>query len=252
MKNSKLLLKCELMSQSPQTEKTVGIIEDPVSKKLISSLENNGIRVVAYPPVEAVKANFTDGEIEVIRSFDRFDWLVFTDVFAVDFFIAELKESQRDLFELDALRICSVGEAVADRLRFEQLHSDVIPAENQPESVFAALRDYIFEEDFRNLRFLLVKAGKDKSPLVKLLQENQAFVKEIVVCEISRPVSDAPKLKALLKGGGIDEFIFKSPEDVFSIADLFAKEDLTAVFSGVKITAKSEITLQTLREFNLK
>ena len=228
-------------------EKTIGIVENPKNKKLIANLEKQGNNVILFPEP---KTELVKNEIDIIENIGGFDWLIFTDLNSVDFFLQLFEENDINFFELDALQICAVGEAVADRMRFQQLHSDVIPAKNQPQSVISALKDYIFYEDgFADLKFMIIKELNSDCEISVLLSERGAFVKEISTHQsIFEDLPQIPKLKALVRGGGVDEFIFTAPEDVFIVSQLFRNENLGKVFSGIKITAKDEITLQTFNE----
>src|SRR5687768_2796063 len=123
------------------TEKTIGIVENPKNKKLIANLEKQGNTIILFPEPET---RLVKNEFDVVENIRDFDWLIFIDLNSVDCFLKLLEENGIDFFELDALRICALGEAVSDRLRFQQLHSDVIPPSNQAQSVISALADYIF------------------------------------------------------------------------------------------------------------
>ncbi len=228
-------------------EKSIGIIENPKNKKLIANLEQQGNKIVLFPQPET---NLLKIDSEVISNIDDFDWLIFTDLNSVDYFLRQLEENAINLFKLDALQICALGEAVADRLRFQQLHSDVIPPDVQSQTIISALIDYIFDEkEFSKMKFLIIKQENAEIEIARLLSEKNVGVTEIAVYQsVFEDLSQIPKLKALVKGGGIDEFIFTSPDDVFSVLQIFKNENLAKVFAEIKITANDEITLQTFNE----
>lgn len=235
------------METQNQPDKTIGIVENPKNKKLIANLEKQANHVILFPEpkIEPVKNDF-----EIIENINNFDWLIFTDVHTVDCFLELLEEKKMNFFELDALRICALGEAVADRLRFQQLHSDVIPPNNQAHSVVTALDEYIFDEnEFSGLRFLLIKQLNLERDISAELSKKKANVAEMSVYQsVFCDSGQIPKLKALVKGGGIDEFIFTAPEDVLSVSQLFGGESLRDVFAEIKITAKDEMSMQTFEE----
>lgn len=229
------------------SEKTIGIVENPKNKKLISNLEKQGNKIILFPEPKTI---LIKSEIDICSKINDFDWLIFTDLHSVDYFLQLLEETEINFFELDALRICALGEAVADRLRFQQLHSDVIPPNNRAHSVISALNDYIFNEnEFTELKFLIIKESNAEFEISDLLSEKKANIAEISVYEsVFQDSARLPKLKALVKGGGMDEFIFTSPEDVFNISLLFKNENLGKVFSEFKISTNDEITRQTFIE----
>lgn len=229
------------------SEKTIGIVENPKNKKLIEHLEKQGNKIILFPEPETL---LIKSEIDICSKINGFDWLIFTDLNTVDYFLQLLEENEINFFELDALQICALGEAVADRLRFQQLHSDVIPPNNRAHSVISALGDYIFNEnEFSEMKFLIIKESNTEFEISDLLSEKKANVTEMSVYEsVFQASAHLPKLKALVKGGGIDKFIFTAPEDVFNILRLFKNENLGKVFSEVKISTNDEITRQTFNE----
>jgi uroporphyrinogen III methyltransferase / synthase len=228
-------------------KKTIGIVKTAKNRKLIENLEKQGNEIVLFPEPET---DFLKIETNLLSKIYDFDWLIFTDLNAVDFFLGLLEENDFSFFELDRLRICALGEAVSDRLRFRQIHSDVIPADIRAQTVVSALANYIFDEsEFSRLKFLIIKEANQLSELSGLLSEKNGFVSEMPVYRSVFPdQSQIPKLKAIVLGGGIDEFVFTAPEDVFSVARLFGSGNLAEIFAEIKIAASDEITLQTFNE----
>ena len=239
------------MIQVSENTNSVGIIADARNEKLIRLLKSQGKTVFEFPVFEAKAADLNQSDEKLFANISGFDWLIFSDIFTVEIFLENLESGGADFFDLDNVRICSAGEAVADKLRFRQIHSDVIPLKNTAQAVFSAISDYI-EAGFGGLRFLLIKQKDAESELAKLLRENSADVIELGIYERRGGIDPAlPKLKALIYGGAIDEFVFGSPEDVFSLAEILNENDLPQILSEVKLNPANEITSQTLSEFNL-
>jgi uroporphyrinogen-III synthase len=63
--------------------------------------------------------------------------------------------------------------------------------------------------------------------------------------------NEIPKIKALVKGGAIDEFIFTAPTDLIYLNYIFSGEPLACVFSDVEISVANPIVYQTVRENDL-
>lgn len=241
------------MNQISASSKTVGIFRNSANKKLIELFNSQNKKVFAFPALETRRAGLSETEHDLLKNIFDFDWIVFSDFFTVEFFLEILEAQNIDFYDLDRLKICSIGEAVADSLRFRQVHSDVIPPKNTVEASFTALSDYIFAEDkLSGLRFLILKSTAQNSELANLLAENFAEVREVEIYEIvNQNESEITKLKALLVGGAIDEFVFSSPEEVFSLFKLIGAESFAQTLSDLKIRALNEITLQTLSEFKV-
>lgn len=235
----------QTMSEFSQ-DKTYALFESPLNKKRIAELRKLETETIIFP---AITTNESDHSTSVLQSLNEFEWLIFPDVYAVEFFVNALENLEVDLFELDSLRILAYGEAVADRLRFSQLHADVIPPTIKTSDVLQSLKDYIFDEDeFAMQRFLVLKKKNAELELLKELPN----ATEIEIYEVEiKDESEIPKLKALLKGGAIDEFIFSSHYDVLNLAQLFQTENLSHLLEGITLTATDNLTLQSLQEFRL-
>lgn len=234
-------------------QKTYGLFSTAVNQKLIRKLESDGAKVFLFPPIETEKVISDETSINYLQNLTNFDWIIFPDVFAVDYFLQALEELDVDFFELDAVQVCAIGEAVADRLRFVQLHADLIPNFVETENIFATITNYTSQNGLKNLRFLLLKENGAEIELTEKLTENKAFVTELPIYQARiRDKREVSKLKILLKNGAIDEFIFSSLTDIIALKYLFSVDEVSEVFDEIKVSATDEVMFQALKEHNLK
>lgn len=231
-----------------ELKKTYAVIANPLNGRLISELKNKGENVLVFPAVKTEKINLTADVIESIKNIDQFDWLVITDVYAADYFIETLRELAVDFFELDNLNLCALGEAVSDRLRYVQVHSDVIPSNLSAESIFSAISSYA-GGNLENLRFLIIGDSAASSSFPEILKNNQASVLNLPVYrKLDFAETVDVKIITLLKGGAVDEFIFSSAEDIIGLKNLFPNDDLFEMLKEIQIAAATESAFQVLRE----
>ncbi|MDQ3907734.1 MAG: uroporphyrinogen-III synthase, partial [Acidobacteriota bacterium] len=97
------------------------------SAEFAAELERYGARVVPCPTIEIVEPESYAPLDEAIENLFGYDWLVFTSVNGVEFFLRRLKTLGRDVSELDDLRVCAIGDATAERLSDAFVHVDVVP-----------------------------------------------------------------------------------------------------------------------------
>ncbi len=238
--------------QNSIADKTFALFANPNNRKIVSDLERAGAKIIKFPPLETEKIELNAISIEQLSRLAEFDWVIFPDVLTVDFFLQILEENTIDFFELDAIRVCAFGEAVSDRLRFVQLHADVIPHRLRTEDVTSALKNYIAAEDFTHLKFLLVLGSLFEEELKKQLLQAGAEVHELPVYQLKvSKENEIPRIKALLKGGAIDEFVFYAPTDFIYLNYIFSGEPLARVFADIKVSAADGIVYQTIRENSL-
>ncbi|HRH44281.1 MAG TPA: uroporphyrinogen-III synthase [Pyrinomonadaceae bacterium] len=229
--------------------KTYGLFDSAANRKTIAELEKIEADFVLYPNIAAKMVE--NAELENIVS--DFDWLIFPDVYTVEFFLQKLEETGFEFYELDVLRVCAFGESVSDRLRFAQLHADIITNSIKTLDVLQSLKDYIFDEsEFASLSFLILKEANAKVEISDELKKLDAAVTEIPIYQVEIENDAAfAKPKALLKGGAIDEFIFSSPFDAINLSHIFQTDNLAEVLAETELTATDNQTLQTLEEFRL-
>lgn len=231
--------------------KTFALFARPNNRKIIRELENAGAEIVEFPTFEAASLNETPDEI--FSHLKSFDWIIFPDVLTVEFFLQRLEANEIDFFELDEIRVCAAGEAVSDQLRFVQLHADVIPPQNNSAAMIEAMKNYIHETDFADLKILLPTEADGETDLKNALTETGAGVFELPVHRIkSAPTLEISKAKALLKGGAIDEFVFTDQTDFVWLRHLFPNEPLEKLLAEISVSAADGLIFQTMREFDLK
>ncbi len=233
--------------------KTYAFFDTPLNKKLVAEFEKNAADFFLFPPIETEKLILDEEKKELLRNLKAFDWIIFPDVSAVDYFLQALAENEIDFFELDAVRVCALGEAAADRLRFVQIHADLIPNNLEMNVIFTTIIEYIGSENLNGLSFLLPKEDLFALKIDKSLVEKKAEITELPVyqAKISNR-HETIKLKTLLKGGAIDEFIFSAPEDLIALKHYFMGDSITETFSEIMVSAVDENTFQILRENNFK
>ena len=235
-----------------ETEKTYGLFATPQNNKLIAELTQKGANLLIVPSIRTEAVELDENSKELMRNLPQFDWLILTDIFAAGYFIEALRELGVDFFELDNLTVCAFGEAVADRLRFVQVHADIIPSKTDDETIFSTISQYV-GGDFTKLRFLVVKENSAAIILSEKLNAANASIDEITVYQTaSVQNSEKIRLQTLIKNGAVDEFIFSAAEDLANLKLLFPENDLTRILSESRVAATSEIVYQSLQELDLQ
>jgi uroporphyrinogen-III synthase len=222
------------------SEKTVGVFNKPSNKNLINDLKSNKCDVFLLPQIET-SSNCNS----IIFDPNKYDWLIFTDCYAVEYFVQMLETNSLDKFELDNLRICVFGEAVADTLRLHQIHADVIPPKIDENVIFQSICDYELPID---LRFFITDYHLQLS---SLLRRQKAEVFEFVTYNFE-PLKESLKLQTLIKSGAIDEVVFTTPNEVNDWKFIISPDDFLSTFEDIQPIAADAQTFQYLFEHGLK
>ncbi|MGA9997786.1 MAG: uroporphyrinogen-III synthase [Pyrinomonadaceae bacterium] len=224
------------------------------SQEFAAELEGFGARVIACPVIEITEPESYAPIDEAIENLYGYDWIIFTSVNGVSYFLKRLEACGRDATELDALKVCAIGEATAERLRDATIHVDVIPEQFKAEGVFAALEDYVGgRENLSSLNFLIPRAAVARDYLPKALEEAGARADAVAAYRTVSPQStERAKLEALLAGGAVDCITFTSSSTVTNLAQLFDTTDLSKLLQGVAIACIGDITARTAANYNLR
>jgi uroporphyrinogen-III synthase len=222
------------------------VFESQSNKWIVEALSRQG-RVISLPKITLEKTEAFFKAINV----NAFDWILLPDTIVTELFVEKLQNDNFDLFELDSVQICAFGEAVATLLRKYQIHSDIISTIYDHERIFQSIADYT-NHQLRDLRFLVLKEQNSHEAIVGILQKKEAKVTEVSLCEIKiQDRKNLVRLKALIKGGGVDAFVFASPNEVKALKTLF-QESLESLLANIQIFAVDDLTFQTLRENDLR
>ena len=220
--------------------------------EFVAELERFGAQVIAFPTIEIADPESFERLDEAISHLYGYDWLVFTSVNGVDYFLRRFKANEHEVSELDDLRVCAIGDATAERLREAQLHVDVIPHEFKAEGVFEALTQFVGgAEALSGLNFLIPRAAVARDYLPKALEEAGARVD--VVPAYRTVIPDHPdrgRISAMLAGGA-DCIAFTSASTVRNLAQLFDTQDLSKILKGVAVACIGDVTAQTAAEHGL-
>jgi uroporphyrinogen III methyltransferase / synthase len=221
--------------------------------EFVTALEQYGASVIVCPTIEVRELESYERLDEAIDHLYGYDWLIFTSVNGVEYFFRRLKVREREISDLDELKVCAIGEATADRLRDLYIHVDVIPEEFKAEGVFAALERYVGgAEGLKGLNVLIPRASVARDYLPNALHEAGARIDIVPVYRTCLPENlDRGRVAAMLSGSA-DCIAFTSSSTVRNLAQLFDTEDLSQALAGVVIACIGDITARTAADFGLR
>jgi uroporphyrinogen III methyltransferase/synthase len=243
-----------LTNKQPLAGRTIVITRaQNQAEEFVSELERYGAQVSLCPTIEICELENYERLDEAIEHLYGYDWLIFTSVNGVEHFFKRLMARGRDASDLDALKVCAIGEATADKLRDLRVHVDVIPDEFKAEGVFAALERFVGSRDaLRNLNVLLPRASVARDYLPKALEQAGARVDVVPAYRTSLPENlDRGRIAAMLSGSG-DCIAFTSSSTVRNLAQLFDTQDLSEALNGVVIACIGDVTARTAADFGLQ
>jgi uroporphyrinogen III methyltransferase / synthase len=244
----------EEAKDQPLRERTVVITRAQAqASPFAAALESYGARVISCPTIEIVEPESFTLLDEAIQNLFGYDWLIFTSVNGVDYFLRRLKTLGHDVSELDELKVCAIGEATAERLREASIHVDLVPEEFKAEGVFSALVRFVEGEGLSGKNFLIPRAAQARDYLPSALEAAGARADVVPVYRTVAPQdTEKRRVEALLAGGAIDCITFTSSSTVRNFAELFVTTDLSPLLAGVRVACIGDITSSTAAEYGLR
>jgi len=220
--------------------------------EFIAELESFGAKVIVCPTIEITDPDSYARLDEALDHLYGYDWIIFTSVNGVEYFLRRAQLLEHDVSELDDIKVCAIGEATAERLRSAMVHVDVVPAQFKAEGIFVALEQFVGgPEALRGLNFLLPRAAVARDYLPRELEAAGARVDVVPAYRTAIPQHlDRGRLTAMLAGDA-DCIAFTSSSTVKNLAQLFDTPDLSQPLGGIVVACIGDITAETAREYGL-
>jgi uroporphyrinogen III methyltransferase/synthase len=210
--------------------------------ELADPLEALGAEAMLLPAIEIREAANPAPLDEAIARLDSYDWLIFTSVNGVRFFIDRLDKSERDLRSLKA-RIAAIGPATKAAVEALHLKVDVMPKEYVAESLVESFAG----EDLRWRRVLLPRAAVARDLVPLELSRLGATVDVMDAYQSVPPADLAARAQAILARRP-HWITFTSSSTVTNFVEAAGREAV----AGVKIASIGPITSATLREHGIE
>lgn len=209
---------------------------------LEQSLTREGARVISLPEVQICEPQNFYALDEAIESLFGYDWIIFRNIHAVEYFLRRFHQLGHETHELDSLRILAVEGAASDTLSSSQVHTDLVVAGETEDAPVTTLRSYLGEQGaIARLNFLNICAANSREMLSERLEELDARVDTVVAYRtVARESSALAQLGALLAGGGIDCFAIQKRGDLEQLAELFDTGDMGRLLAPLRAVCLSD------------
>jgi uroporphyrinogen III methyltransferase/synthase len=214
------------------------------SDPLVRALYELGADAISFPTIEIQPAPDYSALDAAIAEIGLYDWVIFTSVNGVRFFIDRLDRSGNDLRKLRA-RICAIGPAT--RAAVERLHLkvDVTGEEYVAEGLLAALSKYEMEEK----RVLLPRAAVARDLVPRELANRGAFVNVVEAYRTLLPAEAAQRVPEIFHPDCMPDWIaFTSSSTVQNFVTVAGTE----ILKGVRVASIGPITSATARRCGIE
>lgn len=209
--------------------------------ELSQKLRGLGADAIELPAIEIRPPSDPAPLDAAIARLDTYDWVIFTSVNGVRYFLERLDASPRDLRALRG-RVCAIGPATARMLESLHLKVDLVPERYVAESLVEAFA----REDLEGRRILLPRAAvaRDVAPeslrrrgaTVDVVEAYRTQAARIDPERLSRAFHPAPSWVAFTSSSTVKHFLGVTG---------------TGLLDGVRIASIGPVTSETIRKHGL-
>lgn len=203
-------------------------------------LEANGAEVIQFPTIKIQPITIDSKDIPAP---DKYDWVIFTSVNAVEIFYERLWENGKDVRVFGGTKICAVGPKTVEALNDIGLQPDFVPTHSRGSAIAAEM------EDVSDKKILLPRAKIATADLPNGLRERGAGVDDVSLYDTLKVTNkDHETIEADLLKGKIDLVTFTSSSTVTNFLEMFPAHAPTVLLADVKVAVIGPTTQQTAVE----
>lgn len=209
-------------------------------------LQELGAVVYEQPTIKILPPESFNDLDAAIGGIQKYQWLIFTSVNGVTYFMQRLKECGMDIRQLYGIKIAVIGPQT--RLLVEKycLSVDYCPNEFVAEALVEGLKGY----NMNGKHILIPRANEARDVLENGLKEQGAIPHIVTAYQSVHCKSE--RIKQLLDERKIDVITFTSPSCACGFCSIFEGEDMQPHISGVKIACIGPITQKAAIGLNLR
>ncbi|MBI4664788.1 MAG: uroporphyrinogen-III C-methyltransferase [Nitrospinae bacterium] len=211
-------------------------------------LKKSGADVIEFPTIETKQPDSWDSLDAAIERLPQFDWVIFTSVNGVRYFLQRLKERGSDIRELKGPQICAIGPKTAEAIENLGVRVAAVPSEYRAEAILGALGG----ENLKGKNILIPRAKVAREVLPEELVKLGANVTVAEAYETVKPAALKDEMVKLFSENRVDAVTFTSSSTVSNFMDMFGKEEAVRLMNGVKVASIGPITSDTARKFGLE
>jgi uroporphyrinogen III methyltransferase/synthase len=214
----------------------------------IRALSELGAQCLLFPTIKIIPPATWKGLDRAIEGLSRYDWILFTSVNGVKYFLERLLVASKDVRHLKGIKIGVIGPKTTAALMDRGISPDIIPDKYWAEGIVEVLERYPIE----GKRILLPRPAIARDYIPKKLESLGAIVDVVEAYQTVKPEYSKDQLGELFNNGTIDMITFTSPSTVTNFLDLFEGTSIYKELSKVEVACIGPITAQKATEIGLK
>ncbi|HOV85171.1 MAG TPA: uroporphyrinogen-III C-methyltransferase [Syntrophobacteraceae bacterium] len=211
-------------------------------------LEELGACCIEFPTIDIRPPASWEPLDQAIGTLAEYDWVMFTSVNGVHYFMERLWTAGLDARALGKARLAAIGPRTADALRANGLRPDLVPREYRAESILEGLSSV----GVKGKSFLIPRALVARDVLPETLRREGARVNVVPAYETVLPSDRRTQVLDAFRARRIHCVTFTSSSTVSNFFQLCPREEVLPWMKEVDIACIGPITAETAREYGLR
>lgn len=203
---------------------------------------------IEFPTIEVIPPEKWDDLDHCASRMMTYDWVIFTSINGVKFFLDRFFALGLDVRDLKGPRICAIGPKTAEALHALKLKVDFVPSEYRAESIFEGLR----RESLKGKKVLIPRARIARDILPEELRRAGALVDIVEAYRTVRPQGQVENVHELLARKAVAALTFTSSSTVSNFVEMIGTKDAKELTSGIAIASIGPITAEKAKSLGIE
>ncbi len=213
---------------------------------VVSKLLELGAQPVLAPTIDIRPPDDWSAVDRVLDRLAEFDWIVFTSINGVNFFLNRIWDTGGDVRKVSNAKLAAIGEGTAEALARFHLRPDLLPDTYRAEALAEALGPYVAGK-----RVLWARASRGRDVVSVELRSAGAIVEEVVVYRnLDIDSLDAGVVREI-EAGAVDWVCLSSPSIARAFHRLLTPLGRGQLGKKVGIASISPVTTAAAREVGM-
>jgi uroporphyrinogen-III synthase len=212
---------------------------------LSEKLRSLGAVAVELPIIAIAPPNDLAQLDDAIRRLNQFNWVVFTSVHGVEYFLNRMSVVEISVDILKSRKVAAIGPATARALIGAGKIPDYVPTE------FLSKRIVDGMGDLKGKRILLPRADIASEALPRMLRERGGVVVEVAAYRTILPVELKAETVRSVFEEGVDLVTFTSPSTIRYLSRVLGENELPEVLRGTRVACIGPVTAEAAKELGV-
>jgi hydroxymethylbilane synthase len=257
---SALTLESELSSKTENGDATRPLLGRRVivtraakqSGDMTRALEALGAEVLSCPTIEIKEPSSWDQLDHALIHLSWYDWLAFTSVNGVEYFLGRMDALGHGRVELESHRICAVGSKTAERLERENIVVDLTPERFTAEALAEEFTErFGMRQRLYGSRMLLPASRTTRDVIRPAMEKIGVYVEVVEAYQTVTSAAKGENVARLLRDAEADYIVFTSPSTVDNLAAILETDHLAPHLAGTRVSCIGPVTAEAARSRGL-